>query len=41
MDRTNLIQINSGLSNMESATNIENSSTYSTVQQMEKKPIGQ
>ena len=36
MDRTNLIQINSGLSNMESATNIENSSTYSTVQQMEK-----
>ena len=36
MDMTNLIQINSGLSNMGSATNVENSFTYSIVQQMEK-----
>ena len=36
MDRTNLIQINSELSNMERATNVENSFTYSIVQQMEK-----
>ena len=35
MDRTNLIQINIELSNMESATNVENSFTDSMVQQME------
>ena len=35
MDRTNLIQINIEPSNMESATNIENSFTYPIVQQME------
>ena len=36
MDRTNLIQINSELSNMERATNVENIFTYSIVQQKEK-----
>ena len=38
MNMANLIQIqiNSGLSDMESATNVENSFTYSIVQQMEK-----
>ena len=35
MDRTNLIQINIEPSNMESATNVENSFTYSIVQQTE------
>ena len=35
MDRTNLIQINIEPSNMESATNVENSFTYPIVQQME------
>ena len=35
MDRANLIQINIELSNMESATNVENSFTASMVQQME------
>ena len=36
MDRTNLITINSGLNNMESATRVENSFNYSIMQQMEK-----
>ena len=36
MDMTNLIQINSGLNNMEIATHVENSFNYSIVQQMER-----
>ena len=36
MDMTNLIQINSGLNNMEIATHVENSFNYSIVQQMGK-----
>ena len=36
MDMTNLIQINSGLNNMEITTHVENSFNYSLMQQMEK-----